>query len=220
MQRACGMNARHVGWTCALLAIASARVAAADDASTPATHVEPRAALVLGDWYGWQLFIADVASDVTILASSAVNDTGGASTGLAVLGGLSGVVGGPIVHGVHHRSAGLIVGSLGLRIGLSVFGMAIGAAQGTCPPPTCAGGEFCFNFNITPCVPQTALVGAAVGLVIAQFIDDTLLSTEPAHALLPRATAVAPTLRIEPSFGTLSDSERRTVPTFGVTLAF
>jgi hypothetical protein len=202
------------------MVVASTRSAAADDAPSRAEPVEPQAPSVPGEWYGWQLFVVDVASDLTILASSSVSDTGGASTGLAALGGLSGVVGGPIVHGVHHRSAGLVVGSLGLRVGLSTFGMAIGAAQGTCPPPTCSGGEFCFNFNVTPCVPQTALVGAVVGLVIAQFIDDTFLSTEPAHALPPRATAVAPTLRIDPALGALSDSNRRTVPTFGVAVAF
>jgi hypothetical protein len=58
------------------------------------------------------------------------------------------------------------------------------------------------------------------GMVAAQIADATANSYEPARSAPSAVTARNPFLLVQPQVGMVRDSERRSVPTLGVVLAF
>jgi hypothetical protein len=64
------------------------------------------------------------------------------------------------------------------------------------------------------------LLAATAGMITAQAIDIAALSYAPAPTSAQPETTPAPLWLVQPSVGTLRDSERRLVPTFGVVVSF
>lgn len=143
-------------------------------------------------WYGWQPLLIDTVSTalgvgeglLLVKASSGDPSFSPAGTALllapGVLGGLGYLFGGPTVHWLHARvGTGFL--SLGLRVGLPLAGLGLGALI-----PGIAGRE-----NLAG-----ALVGTAVGMGTAMVVDDAFLAKEtvptvprtipsPSFSLLP-----------------------------------
>ncbi len=96
----------------------------------------------LDRWYGWQTLLADTASFGAFLGGSAIASAEEEKPGgdvawgqrLSVLGFVSYLAASPVIHGVHERSAGRVVGSVTLRVGLPLLGLVAGAALESCEP--------------------------------------------------------------------------------------
>jgi hypothetical protein len=114
------------------------RTGSADDAASPQK--------VRSDspWYGWQIGVADAASALGMAVGWSAN--GWAGNALADISLAGFVAGGPVIHVVHRRPAGVVLGSLGLRVGLPIVGGIIGgliayAAEPPCKPSATGGLE-------------------------------------------------------------------------------
>ncbi|HET7500094.1 MAG TPA: hypothetical protein VFK02_03800 [Kofleriaceae bacterium] len=112
--------------------------------------------------YGWQI----VVSDVLAIGLAVTND------GTAVpLGGLTYLLGGPIIHGMHGEG-GRAAGSLALRVGLPVLG-ALAGRKLLRPGSGCAqDDEGCGES------PEIGglIVGGAIGLATAMIVDAALVA--------------------------------------------
>jgi hypothetical protein len=124
---------------------------------TPAAPLpEPEPELELEN-YRWQIVAADVASVVLVFS---VRDAG------ASLGGLTYVLGGPVIHGAHGHG-GRVIASLALRAGLPIamaFGGAALARHG-CSDEDCDDGSF-----------GGAILGFGLGIVTAMVVDTALIA--------------------------------------------
>jgi hypothetical protein len=188
------MTYRSSPWLCGWMAaccIALASPAASADAppcgaaspdaaaAPPAPAAPPPAAR--RQWYGYQTLIVDGASLVT--APIVVG-----------LGGL--VLGGPIVHLVHHRPLAALA-SLGLRTALPTAGAYIGlSAAGTChdkqEPGRLLGSCFMHGFS-------ELIVGGLVGATIAIAVDASTLAfetdaPEDRESGVPHVTSLVPSI--------------------------
>lgn len=116
-------------------------------------------------WYGWQTLIADGASLLAMPTLAATAGNGGEALAYVAVGGY--FLGPPLVHVAHGRP-GIAAASLGLRAGLPLGGVVLGAAaQGDCRGDFCAFGG--------------ALIGAALGVLAAITLDAAALSYEKVH---------------------------------------
>jgi hypothetical protein len=226
------MRTLPVGLAAALfaLAIADARVASADDGlsadpppSTPAvapTASAPPPRTTPEVWYGDEILFVDLVSDLTLIGAAYVGNGGGVALGFVGAGGY--FAGAPIIHAMHHRSGGIIAGSVALRLTLPILGAVIGAGLASCSSNSASSGaNGNLDFSGLDCALSEAagaVLGFAAGMVTAQITDAAFLSTAPAHAAPSNGGALS--LSIQPNVGTLRDSERRVVPTFGVTVSF
>ncbi len=228
------MRTIPVALAAALFALATvhARVASADDGlsadppSSPPTIAPtssaPPPTTTPEVWYGYEVLFVDLASDLALIGAAYVDNGGGAALGVIGAGGY--FTGAPIIHAIHHRSGGVIAGSVALRLTLPILGAVIGAGLASCSSNSASSGtNDGFDLSGLDCAFSEALgavLGFAAGMVTAQITDAAFLSTAPAQSIAPDASARAPALSIQPSVGTLRDSERRVVPTFGVTVSF
>ena len=193
--------------------------------SSPSAPTAPAAPM---QWYGGEVLLVDLASDLAMLGGALLvsngSDNGGGGV-VALLGGAGYLTGGPIVHAAHSSSGRIVAGSLGLRFALPLLGAAVGAfaASGCSAPPPSTSSDFSFDLSGLDCLGaqlQGMLIGFGVGMLTAQIVDAAFLSTEPARAAPGGATAHPSLFVVEPTLGTLRDSERRLVPTLGIVAAF
>jgi hypothetical protein len=138
---------------------------AAYDYSAPEEEEEPRKSR----WYGWQTLTTDGAA-LTLVVLSATQDQDAGP--LLALGLGAYAAGGPIVHWAHGR-AGVGFGSLGIRIGAPIVGVAIGSAMADCPEREDRGSW---------CGAGEMALGLLVGVGSAMAIDAAVLAREPAPA--------------------------------------
>src|SRR5262245_33494029 len=129
----------------------------------------------LDHWYGWQTLLLDGAATGTILLGT----TNPEGVGIALAGLVGFVVSGPVVHGIHERPAGRVLGSLGLRLGLPLLGGIVGSSVADCRDAEDfddVGGAYCQIGYIG--------LGGLVGLGAAA-IADAALSFEPSRRAGP-----------------------------------
>jgi hypothetical protein len=124
-------------------------------------------------WYGWQPLIIDGLSIPLLAAAGA--------------GGVTYLVGGPVVHLAHGRP-GAALGSAGLRVGLPLVGGLISLAA-YCGD---GGGELC---------GLAVLPGAVVGALGAIAIDASLLSWEKEPPPPPLSGSVHVAVSAKPGDG-------------------
>ena len=131
-------------------------------------------------WYGWQILLPTLASDVVGLAGAA---TSGSTAGAAFL--VSGVIGhaisGPIVHLVHHHPLKALA-SFGLEAalpGAAVLGVVAAAAS-------------CNNIDdgCVSAVLLVAILGLPIALTAGPAIDSAALAWEDRPASSDKAPAV------------------------------
>jgi hypothetical protein len=128
-------------------------------------------------WYGWEILITDTAAWAVLLA-------GYWQPALTVM-----TFGGPTVHWANGEN-GRGFASLGLRAGLTtglgLLGYELAGAPSKCPEDSCMGAGL------------ATMVGAAVGMLIAQLVDATTMAYRPAVSAptgpAKPAFALAPTL--------------------------
>lgn len=121
-------------------------------------------------WYGWQTVIVDGASVALLFPAAASKNAGLQSTLLtASVGGY--FLGAPFVHALH-GSPGRALGSLGLRVGAPLVGIALGSSL-----------ENCQNDSEEPnyCGFSGAVIGGVVGILSAIVIDSAALARETVH---------------------------------------
>ncbi|HEX2660401.1 MAG TPA: hypothetical protein VHU40_19105 [Polyangia bacterium] len=147
----------------AALAAFHATFARADEGATPSNTVEGSSP---AETYTGQILMADGASVATLVAAGLIDSAGSADifvNGLTMVGGVGLMMGGSIVH-VTHGNGGRAAASLGLRLGLTVVGAAVGAGVANCKP-----NEFLCGIG------ETA-VGSLLGLATAITIDAAVLA--------------------------------------------
>jgi hypothetical protein len=142
-------------------------------------------------WYGYQTLGVDAISAALVAGTSAVPLLG-------VVGYLGYVVGGPIVHGVHHRDGALVLDLL-LRLTAPIAGFAIGAASARCAAPPSTGDN---ALSDAFCPLAGGVAGVEVGMLAVSLFDATVLGWDsvPAHRELA-SRALAPTLAVTPGGG-------------------
>jgi hypothetical protein len=144
-------------------------------------------------WYGWQTLSTDGAAiGVLVLAGSLIHhdDTDSqraVADSVLVLSAATYALGGPIVHAAHQQW-GTAGASAGLRIGLPLTGILVGAALDRCGP----------NTDSDTCGVIGPSLGMLLGFSAAMAIDASALSYEQvpvasvARARQPLATTAAP----------------------------
>jgi hypothetical protein len=214
-----GRRSIALALACIATATAMASTAAADDPIPadpppfPAQHVEvappPPAVVVPPVWYGWQILLVDIASDVAFV--EAIRLGNGATAPLAGLGVAGYFAGGPIIHAAHGQS-GNVGRSVAIRLLVPLGGFALGAVVGTA---ACGGGGDC---GLAAAV--FGILGGMGGMLVAQLVDATTVAFEPGTPDPPAASAQKPLVLVAPQIGMVRDSERRSVPTFGAVVSF
>ncbi|HWZ87786.1 MAG TPA: hypothetical protein VNW92_03020 [Polyangiaceae bacterium] len=159
----------------------------------PASVAVPLQVETRSHWYGWQTLSTDGAAiGVLLLAGTFIrnDDTDSqrdAADSVLVLSAATYALGGPIVH-VAHRQWGKAVTSTGLRIGLPVTGILIGAALDRCGPysdsDTCGA--------IGPGVGMLLGIGAAIALDASALAYEPVPVASATRARQPLATTAAP----------------------------
>lgn len=91
-----------------------------------------------GTWYGAPILIADGSALLLTFVAGSVSDADAVAGGLLTLAGTGYLFGGPIVHFAEGR-AGRGFLSLGLRAGLPIAGLALGAALSNRDPLSTLG---------------------------------------------------------------------------------
>ncbi len=111
-------------WICCL-AIPPARAMAEDSvgARTPA-DVQPK-----GDWYGWQIMLADLGAITTLSVGGVLTGNSSSFAFIPITGGAAFYAGGPLVH-VAHRNGQAATKSLLLRLLVPIGGAALGVGAG------------------------------------------------------------------------------------------
>jgi hypothetical protein len=198
-----------------------ARTAEGDPHGKAQSTAEPSAEK---SWYGWQIAIVDAGSMGLWVVARQVSGGGAAPSLLALTGTAGYLVGSPIIHGFQGRSAGVVGGSVALRLLMPILGLVVGTAagqpavarceaQGSSQSDALAGVALC---------PFEALaygvVGAGIGMVTASTIDVLALSWKPRRGP-PEAPAGAG-VSIFPMFGSARDCEGHATTTFGVRGSF
>lgn len=126
------------------------------------------------NWYGWQTLLTDGAALMFLLALGA-SDRGAEDTFASASVGTY-LLGGPVVHAAH-GNWGRAAGSLGLRAGAPVVGVALGLEL-----EDCHGEDFC-GF-------RGALIGGSIGLAAAVAIDSAALARETVRETPPIVPAM------------------------------
>lgn len=116
-------------------------------------------------WYGWQTLASDGIT-IGLLLTAAGSD--GEAGGLATLSLATYLLAPPIIHASHDR-VGVSFASLGVRVGLPLGGMMVGAASADC------GGEDDEMF----CGLSEAAIGFTLSALSAMVIDGAFLAWEP-----------------------------------------
>jgi hypothetical protein len=182
-------------------------------APTPTVSGEP-------EWFGWQLILVDVVSDTLIFAERSDGNSPINGNVLGI-GGVAGYLGGSLsVHISHHQRAGLIAGSVALRVVLPVLGFVVGGLLGSCDRPPPVQGGYSIDLNLLCFNTVSAGTGAMVTLLVAEVVDDWVLAYDPPRVPTATAAASAPSLALAPNVASYRDGEQRLVPVFGVTGAF
>jgi hypothetical protein len=149
----------------------------------------------MGDWYGWQILLLDVAlvSSQYVVHRYAGEETSD-WTATAMVGGY--FVGPPLVHLAHDRPAAA-AGSLGLRAGapfvLGVTFQSLASCEVKSPP---RGDGSRFDDDDERCEDGAFLFGAVLGVVTAMLLDMSILSLR-ARPERTHSTLVAPRLRVD-----------------------
>jgi hypothetical protein len=159
--------------------VLAVEVPARADDSAPTDPPPP----AVTQWYGWQTMLTDGLS-VGLLSAGAVSDNTGAQWPLGIAGLTGFTFAAPAVHAAHGRW-GLAAADLGLRVAALTLGAFVGGEVGsaTVPPSPCdrlPGASGCitpFLYGMDQTV-SGALVGAALGGLVASAIDATVLSRE------------------------------------------
>jgi hypothetical protein len=159
--------------TCALLRAAPVRAEEPDVAPEAGAAEEP-ALSVAPHWYGGRVLLADGVS-LALLA-------GGAAARLdpvAVVGFAGWFLAAPIVHG-SHAGVSHALGSLALRVGLPLVGLAIGqaASDGCWRQPGASD----------TCDVAAGMTGLLLGVVAAEILDVAWLARD-AHPVAPSPSA-------------------------------
>jgi hypothetical protein len=145
------------------------------------------------EWYGRPMAIADALSLTAFIGGIALGITGDSpwATPLGVVGFAGYALGGPIVHLTRQR-VGVAFGSLGLRVGAPLIGLAAGMLLGAMAWSGCQGGNACWLEGAA----MGFFAGGLGGLFTAVIVDNAALARKPVMA---RRTAlwVAPTYRPE-----------------------
>jgi hypothetical protein len=133
-------------------------------------------------WYGYQTLVVDGVSAAFLAGTTS-------SPLLGLVGYLGYVVGGPIVHGVHHRDGAVAVDLL-LRLAAPFAGFVVGTDNVHCAPP---GG----SLEDTFCKLNGGVMGAEVTMIAVSLFDAMVLSwgSEPVPPEAARQT-VAPTFAL------------------------
>lgn len=143
-------------------------------------------------WYGWQTLAADAGTLAIFITAGAEGGRGGSdkvAETLAWMGVLSYEFAPGIVH-FAHRHPGRGFASFGIRLGLPLAGVFLGAAA--------ASG--CDGFL---CEAGGAAVGALVGVGGAIAIDAAVFAYDDPELAAPRSAFLVPTLAVMPGRATL-----------------
>jgi hypothetical protein len=140
---------------------ARATAAPADD-PIPASSVPPR--LIRGEWYGWQIMLADLGAIGLLAGGAALTSDSSAYAFVPIVGGVTYLADAPIVYAAHGDAA-RIPWSLTRRILIPValFGVGYGIGAATINssedcPKSCAGGV-------------VGTLGAGIGMLGAMIYD-------------------------------------------------
>jgi hypothetical protein len=166
--------AMFLGAMLAAPAVAAQEVASDDgSASEPAERPTER-------WYGWQTLAADGVSNGLLLTGVIANEQGFVTAWMITF-----PLSGPTLHAFHRRPLATGV-SLGLRVGLPVFG-ALVVGLGENPLNRCFNPQADMPGGPAPsddslCPPPDILAGAAVGGILASGFDAGFLAFEEPEA--------------------------------------
>lgn len=119
-------------------------------------------------WYGWQVLVADAASATIMGAALALTPDRGSSNvnaGFFFAGVGAHAVAAPAVH-LANGELGRAAGSLGMRVGATTLGFALGVAMA----PGCGEEKMCFN------ALGGGFIGGLVGMVTASALDASVLA--------------------------------------------
>lgn len=119
------------------------------------------------DWYGDQILYTDAGATAILIASIPAK-----GNGLDTIGVVAGLIGGPVVHGVHDN-IGRMGASLGMRAGFMLVGAVMGSRHAYKRDPDPDNGPL----NALP-DGNAMFVGAVIGYVVAAGIDALLLARE------------------------------------------
>jgi hypothetical protein len=180
-----------------------------DSPSTSSSSAAPSGAPTNTKWYGAPMLVSDLLSTtswgIAAGTSTSPNNAGAAFAGLA---GFPYLLTSPVVHAMHGHGW-RAVGSVLLRASLAAAGLVVGVGATSC-------NECFFEGSFTG-----AIVGVAVGGLVAMAIDDGLLAWEPPDPPRPaHASLRPPALQWLPTMGVAYDSRSAAVPTFGVAGSF
>jgi hypothetical protein len=120
------------------------------------------------NWYGWQTLIAIAPFDIAMFVGLARTGAPGGSE--AFYTGLIGRGLAPAVVHLAHGKPGTAIGSIGLHVGMTAAGLAIGYGLGialtnqNCPPVSPCRNNFVS-------VPNGPIPGAVVGSMSATILD-------------------------------------------------
>jgi hypothetical protein len=174
-----------------------------DAASSTASSAAPPAAPPPDrEWYGGEILLAEAGAISLVLLATQVHGSG-ADEALGLGAAVLHYASGPVIHGLHGRRAGTILGSLGLRLGLPAGGLIIGAMIGA--QSSCTDCSISDDLGSLGGVLTGMAYGAITGAALAGVLDAMLLAWIPGLSL-KGATPSAPP---EPSGPTI-------VPTFQV----
>lgn len=171
------------------LAIAPARAMAEDPvAARTSVDVRPK-----GDWYGWQIMLADLGAISTVYVGGALAVDSSSFVFIPITGGLAFYAGGPLVH-VAHGNGQSATKSFLLRLLVPIGGAALGVAAGALIDARhhsdCSEG----------CARVDLGVGGFGAGMLGAMATDWITAREPMPALriAPEATAPswAPTLAV------------------------
>jgi hypothetical protein len=164
------MGVAVAGYVLAIAGIAGAAPPARSTESTTQTEASKSATVEEPEYddYRLSLLAGDAAAVSLVVAGLIVNDSDESTGPLIIIGGAATyVLSGPVIH-LAHGQLGRSFGSLALRVGLPVFGAAVGIGMvGSCSGDACIGA---------------ALVGGMFmigGVVAASVIDDGFLGKVP-----------------------------------------
>jgi hypothetical protein len=118
-----------------------------------------------GAWYGYQVLATDALSWTLIVGGAKANVIEVSALGV---GGL--FFGGPIVH-VGHGSYGRAGASFGLRVGLPLLGLGIGAAA---------------DRDSHSFIPAGPIIGVFLGSIAASIVDIAVIAREADPQAAPR----------------------------------
>ncbi len=137
-----------------------------------------------GPWFGWQVMLVDVGATALIAGGGALTSTSSGFAVLPILGGVTYLGGGPLVHALHDDPGGS-ARSIALRVGVPIAtgGIFAGLAALTASSET---SDICYPHSERTCA---AIYGAAVGIgvgMIGAMVVDWITSSEPARTAAAR----------------------------------